>query len=103
MTNSKEAKSALASEEAILTDMEARHEGLNNAVKSILQNTTKFDYVEGVLADIVVADIEYANAVESCSGGSNRCGDRQQHPKLLAGKKPSKNSTAESILFAPTR
>ena len=69
LAHSKEARSALSGELAILTDMEARREGLTNAVKSILENRPeedgKPDYVEGLLADIVSADFEYASAVEA--------------------------------------
>src|SRR4030042_1249712 len=49
--------------------MEARREGLNNAVKNILQNRSKFDYVEGILAEAIAADVEYANAVEGALEG----------------------------------
>ncbi len=87
LTNSKEARSALASEEAILTDMEARHEGLNNAVKNILQDTMKFSYTEGVLADIIIADIEYANAVEAALEGKTDAVVVNNGSKLLADKK----------------
>ena len=69
LAQSKEAKSALGSELSILTDMEARHEGLNNSVKSILANKGKLDYVEGILADIVVADVEFAGAIEAALEG----------------------------------
>jgi chromosome segregation protein len=73
LANSKEARSALNSELTILTDMEKRCEGLKPGVKSILQNRSlennRFDYVEGMLADIIEADIEYANAVEAVLEG----------------------------------
>ena len=73
LVRSKEAASALNSELAILTDMEKRCEGLKPAVKSILQNrsieNSRFDYVEGTLADIIEADIKYANAVEAALEG----------------------------------
>jgi len=73
MAHSKEARSALNSELTILTDMEKRCEGLKPGVKSILQNRSvennKFDYVEGMLADIIEADVEYANAVEAVLEG----------------------------------
>jgi len=73
LAHSKEAKSALNSELAILTDMEKRCEGLKPGVKSILQNRSvennRFDYVEGMLADIIGADVEYANAVEAVLEG----------------------------------
>jgi chromosome segregation protein len=103
LVHSKEARSALSGELAILTDMEKRREGLKTAVKSILQSRSvdqvrnfpkrkkagtngenwitarrgpyngvednKFDYVEGILADIIRADVEYANAVEAALEG----------------------------------
>ena len=73
LAHSKEAASALNSELTILTDMEKRCEGLKPGVKSILQNRSvennRFDYVEGMLADIIEADVEYANAVEAVLEG----------------------------------
>ncbi len=70
---SREARSTLSGELAILTDMEKRREGLTSAVKGILENRSvednKLDYVEGVLADIVAADFEYASAVEAVLEG----------------------------------
>jgi len=73
LSHSKEARSALNSELAILTDMEKRCEGLKPGVKSILQNRSvengRFDYVEGMLADIIEADVEFANAVEAVLEG----------------------------------
>jgi chromosome segregation protein len=73
LAHSKEAASALNSELAILTDMEKRCEGLKPGVKSILQNRSvennRFDYVEGMLADIIEADVKYANAVEAVLEG----------------------------------
>jgi chromosome segregation protein len=73
LAHSKETHSALNSELTILTDMENRREGLNNAVKSILEGrygeSGKFDYVEGILADIIVADVEHATAVEAALEG----------------------------------
>lgn len=73
LVHNKEAASAINSELAILTDMEKRCEGLKPAVKSILQSRSvedgRFDYVEGMLADIIEADVEYANAVEAALEG----------------------------------
>ncbi|HUW18531.1 MAG TPA: chromosome segregation protein SMC [Sedimentisphaerales bacterium] len=88
--HSKEAQSALNGELAILTDMEKRREGLNNAVKSILQSRSaeggKFDYVEGVLADIVVADIEHAGAVEAALEGKTDALVINDRSRLMADK-----------------
>ncbi len=72
LAHSKEVRSALNSELTILTDMERRCEGLKAGVKSILQERSidnKFDYVEGILAEAIETDVEYANAVEAVLEG----------------------------------
>ncbi len=73
LAHSKEVRSALSSELTILTDMERRCEGLRAGVKNILQSRSagggRLDYVEGVLADIIEADVEYANAAEAALEG----------------------------------
>jgi len=73
LAHSKETRSALNSELLILADMEKRCEGLKAGVKSILQNRSlegdRYDYIEGMLAEIVSTDIEYANAVEAALEG----------------------------------
>ena len=73
LAHSKEARSALGGELTILTDMENRHEGLNNAVKAILAKRSnedgQFGYVEDIVADVIEADIDYAAAVEAALEG----------------------------------
>ncbi len=73
LANSKEARSALSSELTVLTDMEHRYEGLGNAVKNILKaqkdESTRLDYVDGILAEKIGTDIEYAGAVEAALEG----------------------------------
>jgi len=73
LAHSKEVRSALNSELTILTDMERRCEGLKAGVKSILQDRSvennRFDYVEGILAEAIETDVEYANAVEAALEG----------------------------------
>jgi chromosome segregation protein len=73
LAHSKEVRSALNSELAILTDMEKRYEGLEAGVKSILQGRlagdSRFDYVEGILAEKIETGIEYASAVEAALEG----------------------------------
>jgi chromosome segregation protein len=86
LAQSKEARSALNSELSILTDMETRREGLNNAVKSILQSRSKFDYVEGILAEAIAADVEYANAVEAALEGRTDALVINSTSRLMADK-----------------
>ncbi|MBN2180701.1 MAG: chromosome segregation protein SMC [Sedimentisphaerales bacterium] len=72
LAHSKETRSALGSELSILADMEKRCEGLKSGVKSILQNCNDlggYDYIEGMLAEKVSTDIEYASAVEAALEG----------------------------------
>ncbi len=90
LAQSKEQRSALNSELAILTDMEKRYEGLNNAVQIILRNRTqensKLDYVDGILADIIAADVKYANAIESALEGKTDALVINNTNRLLADK-----------------
>ncbi|MFC1677165.1 chromosome segregation protein SMC [Planctomycetota bacterium] len=68
----KESRSALSSELTILKDMEARREGLGDTAKTILANSstgTSFDYVQGLLAEVIATDVEYATAVEAALAG----------------------------------
>jgi len=73
LINSKEARSALSSEMTILTDMETRHEGINNAVKNILRQkssqTGKYEYVQAMIAEIITADVKYATVIEAALEG----------------------------------
>jgi chromosome segregation protein len=73
LASSKEARSALSSELAVLTDMERRYEGLGNAVKGILKAQTdesrKLDYIDGILAQKIGTDVKYAGAVEAALEG----------------------------------
>jgi chromosome segregation protein len=73
LAHNKEARSALGSELAVLTDMERRYEGLGNAVKSIVKaqkdQSHTLDYIDGILAEKISTDVEYAGAVEAALEG----------------------------------
>ncbi|MCX5646942.1 MAG: chromosome segregation protein SMC [Phycisphaerae bacterium] len=73
LASSKEARSALGSELAVLTDMERRYEGLGNAVKNILKaqkdESRKLDYLDGIIAQKIGTDVEHAGAVEAALEG----------------------------------
>jgi chromosome segregation protein len=86
LAQSKEMRSALNSELSILADMEARREGLNNAVKNILQNRSKFNYLEAILAEVIEADVEYANAVEAALEGKTDALIINNTGRLMADK-----------------
>ena len=73
LSHSKEVRSALSSELAVLTDMERRYEGLGNAVKSIVKaqkdESLRLDYIDGIVAEKIGTDVEYAGAVEAALEG----------------------------------
>ncbi|MCI0499740.1 MAG: chromosome segregation protein SMC [Planctomycetales bacterium] len=66
----KERRSAVASEYNVLSDMEARRQGLNQTLIEILNSETeKRPYVEGIVADVVIAEPAYAAAAEAALEG----------------------------------
>jgi chromosome segregation protein len=73
LATSKEARSALSSELAVLTDMERRYEGLGNAVKNIVRSqkdeSRRLDYIDGILAEKIQTEVQYAGAVEAALEG----------------------------------
>ena len=68
--SAKEQRSAVTSELNVLSDMEARRQGLNKTIVEILsKESEKRDYVEGVVADVIIAEPEYAQAAEAALEG----------------------------------
>ncbi len=90
LAHSKEVQSALSSELMILSDMERKREGINNAVKSILQGRSagngRFDYVQGILAETITADVEHASAVEAALEGKTDALVVNDTNRLIADK-----------------
>ena len=70
VASEKEQRSALSSELNVLNDMEARQQGLNRAIVEILSSESgKPSYIEGIVADVIIADPDYAQAVEAALEG----------------------------------
>ena len=98
LTNSRESRCAISSELAVLKDMELRREGLKAGVKSILAKAnqspdkTRYGYIEGILADIINADMEYIMAVEAALEGKTDTLIINDVEKLLAD-----NETIETL------
>lgn len=68
--SAKEQRSALSSELNVLNDMEARRQGLNQSIVDIMgSDSEKPDYVEGIIADVMIAEPRYAQAVEAALEG----------------------------------
>ncbi|MHC4148380.1 MAG: chromosome segregation protein SMC [Planctomycetota bacterium] len=89
LTESKEARSALSSELAVLTDMERRHEGVKAGVKGILEKRSAeegFEHVEGIVAELVAAEVEYATAAEAALEGKTDAVITSERNRLMADK-----------------
>ncbi|MHC4960517.1 MAG: chromosome segregation protein SMC [Planctomycetota bacterium] len=70
VASAKEQRSALSSELNVLNDMEARRQGLSQTVVDILgSDSEKPVYVEGIIADVIIAEPHYAQAVEAALEG----------------------------------
>jgi len=76
LAGAKEKRSGLVSEQNILSDMEAKHQGLSSSIKDILNAKSqeqsdgdKYDYIEGIIADVIRVDTEYASVIEAALEG----------------------------------
>ncbi len=68
----KEKRSALSSEFSVLSEMERRYEGVTKAVRKLLKGPEgqgPLPYIDGILADKLQTDTEYAVAVEAAMEG----------------------------------
>ena len=71
LSGKREHRSALVSRRNVLNDLQNKREGVSEAVRGILQAREKgqgFDYVRGLLSDIVSADLEHAGVIEAALG-----------------------------------
>jgi chromosome segregation protein len=70
---SREARSGLQSELAVLKDMERKQEGVKGAVRKLFEakqkNSGDYAYIEAIVADAISAQPEYAKAVEGALEG----------------------------------
>jgi chromosome segregation protein len=72
LSEARQQRSALMSEANILRDMEQRRQGVSSAIKNILKEhdrSSKADYIEGIVADVLSAKTHYAAAVEAALEG----------------------------------
>jgi chromosome segregation protein len=69
----KEHRSGLQSRQKLLTDLEARREGVSEGVKAVLKNRdTKYPFVRGLVADVLRVDVEHAHVIEAALDGRDQ-------------------------------
>ncbi|MGB7157503.1 MAG: chromosome segregation protein SMC [Tepidisphaeraceae bacterium] len=69
----KEHRSGLVSRQRLLSDLEAKREGVSEGVKSVLrQRDQKFAFIRGLVADLLRVDVEHAHAIEAALDGRDQ-------------------------------
>ncbi|NIA07467.1 MAG: chromosome segregation protein SMC [Actinobacteria bacterium] len=70
----KETRSAVQSQQSLLRDMEARLDGINQGVRQILEGKSngQFEYVIGIIANLLEADLEHAALIEAALAGAEQ-------------------------------
>ncbi|HEY1629360.1 MAG TPA: AAA family ATPase, partial [Tepidisphaeraceae bacterium] len=69
----REHRSGLISRQNLLSDLEARREGVSEGVKSVLrQRAEKFPFVRGIVADLLRVDVEHAHVIEAALNGQDQ-------------------------------
>lgn len=69
----REHRSGLQSRQKLLTDLEARREGVSEGVKSVLkQRDGVFSFIRGLVADVMRVDVEHAHVIEAALDGRDQ-------------------------------
>ncbi len=71
LARAREQRSAVQSETAVLADMESKQQGINKAVREILNLAAerRKTFIKGIVADVIRAQAEYAAAIEAALEG----------------------------------
>ena len=76
LSAAKEYRSGMLSRQQLLSDMEAKLEGVDQGVRQILQarqqDPEKFYYVKGMVAELLRAEVKYAGIVEAALAGRSQ-------------------------------
>lgn len=71
--SAKEHRSGLISRQKLLQDLEAKREGVSDAVKKVLkERDEKFPFVKGIVADVLRVDVEHAGVIEAALDGRDQ-------------------------------
>jgi chromosome segregation protein len=69
----REHRSGLISRQRLLSDLEAKREGVSEGVKSVLrQREQKFPFIRGLVADVLRVDVEHAATIEAALDGRDQ-------------------------------
>jgi chromosome segregation protein len=69
----REHRSGLVSRQRLLSDLEAKREGVSEGVKSVLrQREDRFGFIRGLVADVLRVDVEHAATIEAALDGRDQ-------------------------------
>jgi chromosome segregation protein len=69
----REHRSGLMSRQKLLQDLEAKREGVSEAVKAVLrQREERYPFVRGLVADLLSVDVEHAHVIEAALDGRDQ-------------------------------
>ena len=69
----REHRSGLVSRQRLLSDLEAKREGVSEGVKSVLrQREQRFSFIRGLVADVLRVDVEHAATIEAALDGRDQ-------------------------------
>jgi len=70
MGAAREHRSGLLSRQKLLSDLEAKREGVSEGVKSVLRQN--FPFIKGLVADVLRVDVEHAHVIEAALDGRDQ-------------------------------
>ncbi len=71
--SAREHRSGLLSRQKMLQDLEAKREGISDAVQRVLkQREQKFPFIRGLVADLLRVDVEHAHVIEAALDGRDQ-------------------------------
>ncbi|HQY87461.1 MAG TPA: hypothetical protein PK402_02305, partial [Tepidisphaeraceae bacterium] len=72
LSSAREHRSGLLGRQKLLQDLEAKREGVSEAVQQVLRERERFPMVRGLVADLLSVDIEHAHVIESALNGRDQ-------------------------------
>ncbi len=92
MGAAREHRSGLLSRQKLLSDLEAKREGVSEGVKSVLrQKEASFPFIKGLVADVLRVDVEHAHVIEAALDGRDQWLISTDTPALMAAREAFEN------------
>lgn len=102
--SAREHRSGLMSRQKMLQDLEAKREGISEAVQRVLkQRETRFPFIRGLVADLLRVDVEHAHVIEAALDGRDQWLVADPSVDLLTSRDAFEELTGRVNLLRVTR